>query len=186
MFEKVKNFKKLQTLLANNYCSWFNYSIIQRLREQFLFDLPEKDKSLVEYTKQYNQYTKRRCFLHLEDVDSHPKEVQTVEVICKIDNVDFETVTDVEIDGIKLAFIECLQMMDLSQYHLTLKHVEDGCIILVIRAPACLRCITALTPLQVTQLRTNKYKFVRVQIGDTMLLSEVMLFFSHVYNLWIR
>ena len=179
VLDNVTNFEDFQKFLENNYCSWFNFSIVSDLRKQFLFSLPEEDKSLVEYTKHFNQYIKRRCFIYLEDVGSQPKDVQTVELICKVDNIDLETVTITQLHKVKQAVIECFQF--LSEYNLTLKHVREGCIKVVFRAPACLRSITTLTPLQVTQLRTSMYKFLEVQIGDKMLLSKVILFFNYEY-----
>ncbi len=44
LFPDVTSFSKLFDYLQNNFCSWFNYSLISAIREEFLFPVKEMIK----------------------------------------------------------------------------------------------------------------------------------------------
>ena len=48
LFRDVTSFSELSDFLQNNVCSWFNYSLISTIKEEFLFPVKENDPSFTE------------------------------------------------------------------------------------------------------------------------------------------
>ena len=164
----IASFNKLRQFLQGNFCSWYNHDLISALRRKFLF--PETDQDISEYKKIFKQYTGRCCFLYLEDLGPQPQEMETVLVTCKID-VDFDGMSQAEIEKLKYEFTECI--IEIYDLQLMLKSVKEGCTELVFRAPMWTMNISALTESQICCLRKNG--FIEISIDDRKLLTKVIL-----------
>ena len=167
ILHKIASFNELRQFLQDNFCSWYNHAIISALRREFLF--PETDQDISKYKKLFKQYVERCCFLYLEDLGPQPKEMEIVLVTCKID-VDFDVMTQAEIEKLKYEFTECVT--EIHDHHLMLKSVKEGCTELVFRAPMWTMNISALTKSQIRCLRKNG--FIEISIDDRKLLTKVI------------
>ncbi|XP_064398878.1 uncharacterized protein LOC135345382 isoform X2 [Halichondria panicea] len=166
LFRDVTSFRDLSVFLQNNFCSWFNYSLISVMREEFLFPY-ENDQALLRYEHLFRQYVNRRCFLFVDDFGPQPSHIQSVEITCKID-VDFQTITYDQIQQLELVFMKCWEQIIPHQV-LNLKNVREGCTELVFRVPAYFKHIySQLSPEQMQYLKENA--FIEVKIGQQVIL----------------
>ncbi|XP_064398875.1 uncharacterized protein LOC135345381 isoform X4 [Halichondria panicea] len=166
LIRDVTSFSELSDYLQNNFCSWFNYSLISAIREEFLFS-NKNDPSLVRYEHFFQQYINRRCFLFVDDFGPQPSHIESVEITCKID-VDFDAITFDQIQKLKLVFVNCWGQL-LPHQVLNLKHVQEGCTELVFRVPAYFRHVySQLSPEQMQHLKENA--FIEVKIGQQVIL----------------
>ena len=177
--DKITQYDQLREFLEDNYCSWFNYTIIVVLRKKYLFKGGSTDESLLEYQETFLHYIKRRCFLYDDDFGPKPHKIQMVQALCKID-IDFDLITYHQVELVRLSFVKCLNHVllkshpyQLSEYNVTLKHVHDGCTELAFRAPEYLENFTVLTLQQVCYLKGKG--FIDITVGGNSLLSKVNL-----------
>ncbi len=172
LFRDVTSFSELSVFLQNNFCSWFNYSLISVMREEFLFPY-KNDQALLRYEHFFQQYVNRRCFLFVDDFGPQPSHIQSVEITCKID-VDFQTITYDQIQQLELVFMKCWEQL-LPHQVLNLKHVREGCTELVFRVPAYFSHVySQLSPEQMQYLRENA--FIEVKIGQQVILKVISIF----------
>ncbi|XP_064398871.1 uncharacterized protein LOC135345380 isoform X3 [Halichondria panicea] len=166
LFRDVTSFSELSVFLQNNFCSWFNYSLISVMREEFLFPY-ENDQALLRYEHLFRQYVNRRCFLFVDDFGPQPSHIESVEITCKID-VDFQTITFDQIQKLELVFMKCWEQIIPHQV-LNLKNVREGCTELVFRVPAYFKHIYGQLSLeQMQHLKENA--FIEVKIGQQVIL----------------
>ena len=178
LFPDVTSFSDLSVFLQNNFCSWFNYSLISVMREEFLFPY-ENDRALLRYEHLFRQYVNRRCFLFVDDFGPEPSHIQSVEITCKID-VDFQTITYDQIQQLELVFMKCWEQIIPHQV-LNLKNVREGCTELVFRVPAYFKHIySQLSPEQMQYLKENA--FIEVKIGQQVILKVIIIFTLDLYN----
>ena len=171
------SFNDLIEFLQNNFCSWFNYSLISEIRKENLFPY-EDNEALHKYERLFQQYVNRRCFLFVDDFGPEPSHIESVEITCKVD-VDFHTITYDQIQELKLVFIECWEQ-ELPHQVLNLKHVREGCTELVFRVPACFSHLySQLSPKQMQHLKENA--FIEVKIGQQVLLKVITIFMLDSY-----
>ena len=149
IFRKVASFNELHQLLQDNFCSWYNDALISALRRKFLY--PEIDEGIIEYKNLLKQYVRRRCFLFLNDVGPQPQEMEMVPVTCIID-VDFELMSQAEIEKLKLKVIECLTIHDCI---LILKSIKE-----VFEAPTWTGNMSTLAESQVCSLNIDERKLL--------------------------
>ncbi|XP_064398903.1 uncharacterized protein LOC135345408 isoform X2 [Halichondria panicea] len=166
-FPDVTSFSKLSDFLQNNFCSWFNYSLISAIREKFLFPNCNDDEDLQSYERFFQQYVNRRCFLFVDDFGPEPSHIESMEITCKID-VDFDAISYDQIQELKLVFIECWEQL-LPHQVLNLKNVREGCTELVFRVPACFKHVYGQLSLKQMQHLKEK-RFIEVKIGQQTLL----------------
>ena len=178
LFRDVTSFRDLSVFLQNNFCSWFNYSLISVMREEFLFPY-ENDQALLRYEHLFRQYVNRRCFLFVDDFGPQPSHIQSVEITCKID-VDFQTITYDQIQQLELVFMKCWEQIIPHQV-LNLKNVREGCTELVFRVPAYFKHIySQLSPEQMQYLKENA--FIEVKIGQQVILKVIIIFTLDLYK----
>ncbi len=171
------SFNDLIEFLQNNFCSWFNYSLISAIREEVLFPY-EDDQALQRYECFFRQYVNRRCFLFVDDFGPQPSHIESVEITCKID-VDFHTITYDQIKELKLVFMELWEQL-LPHQVLNLKNVREGCTELVFRVPACFKHVYGqLSPKQMQYLKEKR--FIEVKIGQQTLLKVIL--YSYFYKI---
>ena len=169
LFDKITSFKKLRQFLQDNFCSWYNHDIVSDIRKRFLF-LPEKDEGLNDYKKFFSQFCGRSCFLYLEDLGPQPRNVEMVQVTCKID-VNFEEMSQTLIEKLKYEFNKCIRETSTSRHYVMVKQVREGCTELIFQAPLWIKNIPTLTESRVSCLKQNG--FIEIKIGNRNLLSEV-------------
>ena len=172
ILHNVASFNELRQLLQNNFCSWYNHTLISASRREFLY--PEIDDGISEYEKLFKQYIKRCCYLYLEDLGPQPQEMEVVCVTCIID-VDFDVMTQAEIEKLKYEFTE-YAIYDL---HLILKSIEE-----VSQAPTWTGNMSTLAESQVCSLNIDERKLltkVKFIISVCTLLSSHYFFFIFFY-----
>ena len=166
------SFNDLVEFLQNNFCSWFNYSLISEIREEFLFSYDD-DQALHKYEILFQKYVNRRCFLFVDDFGPQPSHIESVEITCKID-VDFDAITYDQIQQAKLVFMKCWEQL-LPHQVLNLKHVREGCTELVFRVPAYFSHVySQFSPEQIQHLKENA--FIEVKIGQQVILKVITIF----------
>ena len=151
----VENFRQLTSYLQKNYCSWYNYELIKRLRKKFLFKFTE-DELMTEYEHLFEEYVRRRCYLFLDDVG--PNSTNRIEVMCKVD-IQFTEISQDLIGHLKLEFST---IIGISKYHLTFKEAREGCTELLFRAPTFIKKLTKLSAYQVEKLKAHDFLEVRI------------------------
>ncbi len=172
LLRDITSFRELSDFLQNNFCSWFNYSLISVIREEFLFPY-EDDQALQRYERSFRQCVNRRCFLYVDDFGPQPSHIPSVEITCKIDD-DFQTITYDQIQRLELVLMKCWEQI-IPRQVLNLKYVRDGCIELVFRVPAYFRHVhDQLSLEQMQHLRENA--FIEVKIGQQVLLKVITIF----------
>ncbi len=175
LFHDITSFSELSGFLQNNFCSWFNYSLISAIRKEFLFPCKDDDQALLSYERLFQQYVNRQCFLFVDDFGPQPSHIESVEITCKID-VDFKTITHDQIHHLKLVFMKCWEQIIPHQF-LNLKNVQEGCTELVFRVPAYFRHVySQLTAKQMHHLKENA--FIEVKIGQKIMLKVITRFMS--------
>ncbi len=168
-FPDVTSFSNLSNFLQNNFCSWFNYSLISAIREKFLFPNCNDDEDLQSYERLFQKYVNRRCFLFVNDFGPQPPHIKSMEITCKVD-VDFHTITYDQIQELKLVFIECWEQL-LPHQVLNLKHVREGCTELVFRVPAYFKHVySQLSPEQMQYLKENAFIEVKIEVITIFML----------------
>ncbi len=160
-------------LLNQQYCSWFDYELIEDLRNEFLFtkNSSKHDSVLSDYKANFKIYASRRCFT-TKNTGQHDKPIKEVEVICK---------TDLHYDQLSCELIKHLKhfftnILGASKYSLCFKQAREGCIELIFIAPPYFGKIHQLSKYQKSQLKAHG--FLKVIIMEQNLLevdSEVRL-----------
>ncbi len=172
LFRDVTSFSELSDFIQNNFCSWFNYSLISAIRKEFLFPCKDDDQALLSYERLFQQFVNRRCFLFVKDFGPEPSHIESMEITCKID-VDFDAITYDQIQQLKLVFMKCWEQL-LPHQVLNLKHVREGCTELVFRVPAYLSNVySQLSPEQMQYLKEKA--FIEVKIGQQVLLKVITI-----------
>ena len=148
-------------LMDRCYYSWFDYDLIEKLREYFLY--PNEDKALSDYKNCLHYYVHHRCFIHFHNTGPLPK--KCVEVKCKVD-LQYDKLSKEKIKTLRLAFNE---IIGVSQYHLVFMRASRGCTELTFGAPPYFSEITKLSKYQISQLKDHG--FIQVTINGKIFLS---------------
>ena len=179
LLHDITSFSELSFFLQNNFCSWFNYSLISAIRKEFLFPRKDDDQALLRYEHLFQQYVNRQCFLFVDDFGPQPSHIESTEITCKID-VDFKTITHDQIQRLKLVFMKCWEEIIPHQF-LNLKNVQEGCTELVFRVPACFKHIYChLSPKNMQYLKEKR--FIEVKIGQKVILKVITIFTLDLYT----
>ena len=164
--DKVENVKPCdlpEYLIDRNYCSWFDYDLIEDLRQRYLFSkVTDKDKALSDYKEHLRCYVNQRCFIYLHDTGPWPK--TQVEVKVKLD-LEFGKLCQQLIKHLKYAFAKTIGA---PTYHLAFKTVQEGCTELIFGGPPYFSEIKMLHKYQIRQLRDHG--FFQVTIHGQKLL----------------
>ena len=164
-FECVKPSNLLEHVIDKNYCSWFDYDLIQHLRERYLFpSVNDEDKALNDYKEHFKHYVNRRCFLYLHN--SGPRSKNQVVVKCKLD-FEYRTLSQKVIKHLKYVFAKTIGA---PAYHLAFKTAQEGCTELTFGAPPYFNYITQLSNYQISQLKVHG--FVKIAVADRNLLQS--------------
>ena len=162
-FENVNASDLREYLINKNYCSWFDYELLEHLRKRYIFpSLTDEDKALSGYKEHFKCYVSRRCFIYLHDTGPWPK--NQVEVKCKLD-VQYGELSHALIKHLKYVFAK---IIGAPAYHLAFKTAKEGCTELIFRAPEYFTEITKLSAYQISQL-TN-HGFIELIISGRILL----------------
>ncbi len=149
-------------LKTQQYCSWFNYELIEHLRKEYLFTIPNNDSDLNEYKTKFKTYVSQRCFIYLRDEGPWPK--HQVKVKFKIDS-EYDKLSHTVIKRMKGIIVDVLGT---PKYHLCFKEAKEGCTELVFGAPPYFGEIHQLSQYQKSQLKAHG--FLKVTIMEQTLL----------------
>ena len=147
-------------LTKQQYCSWFDYELIEHLRTKYLF--ASSDSVLDDYKAKFKLYVSQRCFIYLHDEGPWPK--HQVKVKCKLD-FKYEQLSHAVIKHLKYVFAKILGS---PNYHVCFKQARQGCTELVFGAPPYFREIRQLSKYQKSQLKAHG--FLKVIIMEQNLL----------------
>ena len=163
--------------LIDNYCSWFDYDLIELLRKRYLFPSgADEDKALSHYKECLRCYVSQRCFMHFDTV---PLSKNHTKVKCKIDS-QYDKLSPELITHLKCVFTN---MIGESKYSLVFIKAKRGCTELTFGAPPYFSEISKLSKYQLSHLKAHG--FIQVTINGRILLQNkgsgrVSLQFSHV------
>ncbi len=150
-------------LTKQQYCSWFDYELIEHLRNKYLFtSMTSSDSVLDDYKAKFKSYVSHRCFVFLYDEGPWPK--HQVKVKCKVD-FQYDQLSHTVIKHLKYVFADILGS---PNYHLCFKQAREGCTELVFGAPPYFREISQLSKYQKSQLKAHG--FLKVIIMEQNLL----------------
>ena len=129
--ETVKDFGSLFFILKAYY-SWFSFSIIEALREDFLFhEGTEEDEKLNKYKMELYDYCKRRIFECPKSMFLKSRSEGLLPLIVKVDD-DFNVYTLNHVAEFRSSMSEILR---LSKHTLQLCDVTNGCVRVVLGIP---------------------------------------------------
>lgn len=132
--EKVQEFGSL-FLILRGYYSWFSFSIIEALREHFLFPANTgNDERLNTYKIEFHDYCRHRVFECPKSMFGDPHSEGFKPLIVKVD------------DDFNMYNLNCVvefqssisEILGLSKHALQLCSVTDGCVTVVFRFPSWL------------------------------------------------
>ena len=150
-------------LTKQQYCSWFDYELIEQLRNKYLFPtITSSDSVLDDYKAKFKTYVSQRCFIFLHDEGPWPK--HQVKVKCKVDS-EYDQLSHNVIKHMKYVFAKILGS---PNYHLCFKQAREGCTELVFGAPPYFGEISQLSKYQKSQLKAHG--FLKVTIREQNLL----------------
>ncbi len=150
-------------LTKQQYCSWFDYELIEHLRNKYLFTtIISNDSVLDDYKAKFKTYVSQRCFIFLHDEGPWPK--HQVKVKCKVD-LQYDQLSHTVIKHLKYVFAKILGS---PNYHLCFKQAREGCTELVFGAPPYFGEISQLSKYQKSQLKAHG--FLKVTIREQNLL----------------
>ena len=129
--ETVNDFGSL-FLILKGYYSWFSFSIIEDLREDFLFNPEtENDCGMTEYKSDFLAYCRLRIFECPKSMFSGPHSEGFVPLRLKVDE-NFSMYT---LNCVKEFESSISEIFGLSKHTLRLCDVTDGCVTVVFRIP---------------------------------------------------
>ena len=159
-------------LTKQQYCSSFDYELIEDLRKKYLF--ASSDSFLDDYKTKFKVYVSQRCFIYQHDEGPWPK--HQVKVKCKLD-LEYNQLSHTVIKHLKYVFANILGS---PNYHLCFKQAREGCTELIFGAPPYFGEIHQLSKYQKSQLKAHD--FLKVIIMEQNLLEvdskEVRLNYS--------
>ncbi|XP_064389593.1 uncharacterized protein LOC135337585 isoform X3 [Halichondria panicea] len=145
-------------LTKQQYCSWFDYELIEHLRNKYLFT--SSDSVLDDYKAKFKVYVSQRCFIYLNDEGPWPK--HQVKVKFKLD-FQYEQLSHNVIKHLKCVFADILGS---PNYHLCFKQAREGCTELVFGAPPYFGEIRQLSKYQKSQLKAHGFLKVIIMEQD--------------------
>ncbi len=158
----LKSFMDIGLYLNDRqYCSWFDYELIEDLRNEYLFPKTssEHDSVLEEYKAKFKMYVSHRCFNNLHD-DRNDQ----IDVNCKID-LQYEKLSQKVIKRLKYKFTKILGS---PNYFLCFKQAREGCTELIFGAPPCFGEIRQLSKSQKSQLKAHGFLKVTIMERDLL------------------
>ena len=163
-FENIETFHQLsEYLMDKNYCSWFDYDLIEHIRESYLFpSATSEDKTLSDYKEHFRSYVSQRCFTYLHDTGPLPS--NQVKIKCKLD-CEYNKICQKLIKHLKYVIAK---IIGAPAYHLAFKTAKEGCTELIFGAPSYFSEIKRLSKYQISQLK--KHGFIDVTISGQNLL----------------
>ncbi len=147
----LKSFEDVGLYLTDRqYCSWFDYELIEDLRKKYVFTITS-DLRLDDYKAEFKKYVCQRCFLYTYDEGPWPQNY--VKVKCKVD-LQYDQLSYKVIKHLKYIFTKILGS---PNYHLCFKQAREGCTELVFGAPPYFGEIRQLSKYQKSQLKAHGF-----------------------------
>ena len=171
--ETVHDFGSL-FLILKGYYSWFSFSIIEDLREDFLFNAETgSDSGMNEYKSDFVAYCRLRIFECPKSMFSSPHSEGFVPLSLKVDE-NFSMYT---LNCVKEFQVSISEIFGLSKHTLRLCDVTDGCVTVVFRIPSWLGDVITITSEQQQKLLQIGVKLLQVA---THTLYEVGVRVKHI------
>ena len=146
--ETVLDFGSL-FLVLKGYYSWFSFSIIEDLREDFLCSAETgNDKVMNEYKSDFVAYCRRRIFECPKSMLSNPHSEGFVPLSLKVD----ENFNMYSLNCVKEFEASICETLRLSKHTLQLCDVTDGCVTVVFKIPSWLGDTITITSEQQQKL----------------------------------
>ncbi|XP_064398620.1 uncharacterized protein LOC135345186 isoform X3 [Halichondria panicea] len=166
--DSLQTFDDVEHYLLNHYCcSWFDYELIEDLRNEFLFtkNSSKHDSVLSDYEENFKMYVSRRRFIFdtTKNTGQHDNPIKEVEVNCKTD-LQYNQLSYEVIQHLKHFFTNILGA---SKYNLCFKRAREGCTELIFGAPPYFGEIHQLSQYQKSQLKAHG--FLKVTIMEQTL-----------------
>ena len=163
--EDATDYEKLEKVICQNYCSWFNYAMLKELRKKFLFADTSEDAALKCYEERYSSYCKRRCFESPLTLHPRPSSPHMKSLVFKIDEMfGSYTLEKVhEITATVASIIKC------PKYAIYVKSVKEGCVEVFCYVLPQYAAIGHLKDDQISQLQ--HHKIISLKIEDQELLN---------------
>ena len=159
-------------LVLNDYFSFFNYHIIERIIEELG---TEEDKAkLQKYKQDFHQYAERRIFECLPEFGCMLNDADHVDILVKLDSqYDDYTVAELERFCHKLS-----EILNISLGILCLCRVDKGCLQLTFQVPSFVQQM--MFPLSRDQERAlSVMRVTRLTCGDYYFPVNVLVCFCH-------
>ena len=171
--ETVHDFGSL-FLILKGYYSWFSFSIIEDLREDFLFSAETGgDSGMNEYKSDFVAYCRLRIFECPKSMFSSLHSEGFVPLSLKVDE-NFSMYT---LNCVKEFQVSISEIFGLSKHTLRLCDVTDGCVTVVFRIPSWLGDVITITSEQQQKLLQIGVKLLQVA---THTLYEVGVRVKHI------
>ena len=156
--ETVNDFGSL-FLVLKGYYSWFSFSIIEDLREDFLFNAETgNDDRMTEYKSDFLAYCRLRIFECPKSMFSNPCSEDFVPLSLKVDE-NFSMYT---LNCVKEFESSISEIFGLSKHTLRLCDVTDGCVTVVFRIPSWLSDVITVSSEKQQKLLQIGVKELRV------------------------
>jgi len=156
--EKVQDFGSLFFILKDYY-SWFSFSIIDTLREEFLFHGNTRDdERLNTYKTDFQNYCRHRVFECPKSMFPNSNTEGFTPLIVKVDD-DFNMYN---LNCVVEFQSSILEILGLSMHTLQLCNVTDGCVTVVFRIPCWLADVITTSSEQQQKLVHIGVKQLRV------------------------
>ena len=159
--DKIETVKDLGSLffILKGYYSWFSFSIIEALREDFLFsEGAGEDERLNKYKIEFHDYCRHRIYECPKSMFSNPHSQDFVPLSLKVDD-DFNMYNLVRVMEFQSSISEIL---GLSKHTLQLCDVADGCVTVVFRIPSWLASVITISSEQRQELTCIGVKWLKV------------------------
>ena len=168
MLENISLSDLPEHLIDRYYCSWFDYELLEHLRERYLFPSPlNEDEALNKYKECLKAYVNRRCFIYFHNTGPWPKD--RISVKCKVDLL-YDQLCQMLIKHLKFVLAK---IIGAPTYHLAFMKAEEGCTELTFVAPPYFSEITRLSKYQVSQFKAHGFITVTIS-GKNLLQSECL------------
>ena len=156
--EAVNDFGPL-FLVLKGYYSWFSFSIIEDLREDFLFNAEtEYDCGMNEYKSDFLAYCRLRIFECPKSMFSNPHLEGFIPLSLKVDE-NFNMYT---LNCAKDFESSISEILGLSKHALQLCDVKEGCVTVVFKIPSWLGDVITITSEQQQELVHVRVKELQV------------------------
>ena len=156
--ETVKDFGSL-FLILKGYYSWFSFSIIEDLREDFLFCAATgNDQIMDKYKSDFFDYCRRRIFECPKSMFSSPHSEGLVPLSLKVD----ENFNMYSLNCVKEFQVSISEILGLSKHTLQLCDVTDGCVTVIFRIPSWLGDVIIISSEQQQKLGHVRVKQLQV------------------------